>query len=153
MWCPFLHASPLGGSTLMTSAPKSERITAAPGAATKLEKSTTFSPEKMLSLAIVALLDRLLASASYELRGAFHEEGGRAFFLVFRCGAQPEVGGFQRKALALARIQSLVHGVERQLDGDRSVRGDHLQDGFRTRDQIGCRNDLVDEPDAMGFLR
>jgi hypothetical protein len=44
--------SPFGGSTLMTSAPKSERITAAPGAATKLEKSTTFKPEKMFSFAI-----------------------------------------------------------------------------------------------------
>src|ERR1044071_3441431 len=36
----------------MTSAPKSERITAAPGAATKLEKSTTLKPEKMFSFAI-----------------------------------------------------------------------------------------------------
>jgi hypothetical protein len=40
----------------MTSAPKSERITAAPGAATKLEKSTTFKPEKMFSFAIASLL-------------------------------------------------------------------------------------------------
>src|SRR5215831_13152348 len=49
--------SPEGGSTLTTSAPKSERITAAAGAATKVERSTTFSPEKMLSLAIGSLLD------------------------------------------------------------------------------------------------
>src|SRR6516164_32892 len=49
--------SPEGGSTLTTSAPKSERITAAAGAATKVEKSTTLSPEKMLSLAIWSLLN------------------------------------------------------------------------------------------------
>jgi hypothetical protein len=46
------HMSPEGGSTLITSAPKSDRITAALGPATKLAKSTTFNPEKMLSLAI-----------------------------------------------------------------------------------------------------
>src|SRR5215470_9414696 len=49
--------SPEGGSTLTTSAPKSERITAAVGAATKVEKSTTLRPEKMLSLAIGSLLN------------------------------------------------------------------------------------------------
>src|SRR5262245_637177 len=97
----------------MTSAPKSDRMTAAPGAATKLEKSTTFSPEKMLSLAIGSLLIRRVALPPKELRGALFEEGGRAFLLVFRRGAQPEVGGFQRKALALARVQSLVRRVER----------------------------------------
>ena len=48
-----LHISPLGGSTLITSAPKSDKITAAPGPAMKLERSTTFSPEKMLSVIIV----------------------------------------------------------------------------------------------------
>src|SRR5207253_9244947 len=47
---PILQNSPLGGSTLITSAPKSDRITAAPGPATTLAKSTTFSPEKMLSV-------------------------------------------------------------------------------------------------------
>src|SRR5262249_23290403 len=40
----------------MTSAPKSDRITAAPGAATKVEKSTTLRPEQMLSVAIYDLL-------------------------------------------------------------------------------------------------
>src|ERR1700748_1983348 len=50
---PILHNSPLGGSTLTTSAPKSDKITAAPGPAKKLAKSTTFSPEKMLSVVVV----------------------------------------------------------------------------------------------------
>ena len=36
----------------MTSAPKSDRITAALGPAMKLAKSTTFSPEKILSFAM-----------------------------------------------------------------------------------------------------
>jgi hypothetical protein len=36
----------------MTSAPKSDKITAALGPAMKLAKSTTFRPEKMLSFAI-----------------------------------------------------------------------------------------------------
>src|SRR5712675_1080678 len=54
---PILHISPLGGSTLITSAPKSDRITAAPGPATKLEKSTTFSPEKILSVPMWFSLD------------------------------------------------------------------------------------------------
>jgi hypothetical protein len=45
-----IEVSPVGGSTLITSAPKSDRITAAPGPAMKLARSTTFSPEKMLSL-------------------------------------------------------------------------------------------------------
>src|SRR5271170_2989788 len=50
--CPALQVSPVGGSTLMTSAPKSDKITAALGPAIKLAKSTTLSPEKMFSLAI-----------------------------------------------------------------------------------------------------
>src|SRR5262245_36260596 len=114
----------------MTSAPKSDRMTAAPGAATKLAKSTTFSPEKMLSLGIGPLLSCRVASPPQELGGALLEEGRRAFLLVLRPGAQAEVGGFQREALALARVQSLVHRLERKLDSDRRVRGDHLQDGF-----------------------
>src|SRR6267142_3966278 len=44
--------SPTGGSTLITSAPKSDRITAALGPAMKLARSTTLSPEKMLSLMV-----------------------------------------------------------------------------------------------------
>src|SRR6516164_5279247 len=106
-------------------------MTAALAAATKLEKSATFSPEKMLSLAIGSLLNRRAASPPQELGGALLEEGRRAFLLVLRPGAQAEVGGLQREALALACVQSLVHRLERKLDSDRRVRGDHLQDGFR----------------------
>src|SRR5215475_5641324 len=66
--------SPEGGSTLTTSAPKSERITAAAGAATKVERSTTLSPEKMLSLAIGSLLNCRVCFSGQELRGALLEE-------------------------------------------------------------------------------
>src|SRR6202035_1498955 len=45
---PLLHSSPSGGSTLITSAPKSDRIVAAAGPAIKLARSTTLSPEKIL---------------------------------------------------------------------------------------------------------
>src|SRR5262249_37513008 len=122
----------------MTSAPKSDRITAAAGPATKLEKSTTLSSEKMLSLAIGSLLisrGHGFASPSVELGCTLLEEGGRAVLFVLRCGAQAEVGGFKRKAFALARLHSFVGGVERIFDGDRRVGGDFLEDSFCTRDQ------------------
>jgi hypothetical protein len=50
---PILHNSPFGGSTLITSAPKSDKMTAAPGPAMKLARSTTLSPEKMFSVVVV----------------------------------------------------------------------------------------------------
>jgi hypothetical protein len=43
---------------LITSAPKSDKIVAAPGPAMKLDKSTTFSPENMLPSVIFDLLLR-----------------------------------------------------------------------------------------------
>src|SRR5262249_44234375 len=55
--CKIRCRSPLGGSTLMTSAPKSDRITAAAGHAMKLARSTTFNPEKILSVAIYTSVD------------------------------------------------------------------------------------------------
>src|ERR1700755_2906163 len=74
---PILHISPLGGSTLITSAPKSDRITAAPGPATKLEKSTTFRPEKMLSVVIgVSLSCRERSRAQCLLQAGLPPAGG-----------------------------------------------------------------------------
>src|ERR1700744_2644560 len=87
------HNSPLGGSTLMTSAPKSERITAALGPAMKLARSTTFRPEKMLSLVMVVLSrsSRVrTVSPAAEFRRTLLEEGGGAFLLVFGGGANAE---------------------------------------------------------------
>src|SRR6266446_3943916 len=48
--------SPVGGSTLITLAPKSDRITAAAGPAMTVLRSTTFNPEKILSFAMSASL-------------------------------------------------------------------------------------------------
>src|SRR5258706_3519520 len=121
---PILQRSPLGGSTLMTSAPKSDRITAALGPAMKLAKSTTFSPEKMLSLAMAVLSKSLCAAAASpasKLRRTFFEEGGGAFLLVFRCRADAEIGRFKRKPLGLAGLQPLVRRLQGELHGDRSV--------------------------------
>src|SRR6266550_9263666 len=116
------HGSPLGGSTLTTSAPKSDRITAALGPAMKLARSTTASPEKMLSPA----MNSLLPLPSLELRGALLEERLRPLLLVVRPGAEAEEGCFQGQPFGLGRLQSLVHRVERELHGERSVRKDLL---------------------------
>src|SRR5947199_882703 len=139
----------------MTSAPKSDRITAALGPAMKLARSTTFSPEKMLSPAMFVSPESCadLSSSPAELGRALFQEGGRALLLVLGRGAEAEVGRFEQQAFALARLQPLVRRLERELDGDRGVRADLLQDGLSARDQLGGRNDLVNEPDAIGLLR
>src|SRR6202030_3069432 len=96
---------------------------------------------------------RGFSSPSAELGGAFLEEGSRAFLLVLGGGAEAEVGSFEQQAFALARVHSLVRCLERELDGDRGVRSDFPQNGLGARDQISRRNDFVDQPDAIGFLR
>src|ERR1700742_516481 len=114
----------------MTSAPKSDRITAALGTAMKLARSTTFSPEKILSLAI-AVLSKLpcvrAVSSTAELGCTFLEEGGGAFLLVFGGGANAEIGSLQCKAFALAGLEPLVCGLQRELHGDRCVGRNLLQ--------------------------
>src|SRR5580704_13690346 len=140
----------------MTSAPKSDKITAALGPAMKLAKSTTFSPEKMLSLAMAALPESLCApvlSSTVESRRALFEEGGRAFLFVFGSGAEAEIRRFEQQAFALARLQAFVRCLQGKLDSDRCVRSDLLQDGFGARDQISRRDDFVDEADPIGLLR
>src|SRR6202166_3913835 len=145
MLCAWRHSSPLGGSTLMTSAPKSDRITAALGPAMKLARSTTFSPEKILSLAMTNLSKSPCAAAAspaVKLRCTFLEEGGGAFLLVFRCGADAEIGRFERKPLGLAGVHPLVRRFQRELHSDRCVGHDLLQDRLGTIDHAGCRNDF-----------
>src|SRR4029077_13059847 len=142
--------------TLMTSAPKSDKITAALGPAMKLARSTTFNPEKMLSLAMTVLSDLSRAevfSPPVKLWRTFLEEGGGALRLVFGRSANAEVGSFQRKTLGLAGFQPLVCGFQGELHGDRRIRRDLLQDRLGALDQIGRRHDLVDEADAIGLLR
>ena len=55
---PSLHGSPAGGSTLTMFTPKSERSPAALGPTMKFATSTTFSPEKTLSVAVALPLDQ-----------------------------------------------------------------------------------------------
>src|SRR6266436_5238649 len=86
IWCPCLQRSPDGGSTLMTSAPKSDRITAALGPAIKLARSTTFSPEKMLSFGMFVSL--VLKFGRDRKRG----DHCRSVFPVF--GKSSRAGGF-----------------------------------------------------------
>ena len=88
-----------------------------------------------------------------ELRGALFEERGGALFLVLGCGAETEIRGLEQQAFALVGLQPLVRRLERELDGDRSVGGDLLQDGLGAGDEISRWNDLVDEPDTIGLLR
>src|SRR6266481_4426103 len=137
----------------MTSAPKSDRITAALGPAMKLARSTTFKPEKMLSFAMTGLSSLQVSSSPLESRGALFQEGGRSFLLVLGCGAESEVGGLEQQAIALARLQPLVDRLERQLDGDGRVGGDLLHDRFGARDKVCCRYHLIDQADAIGVLR
>src|ERR1700757_1636618 len=113
----------------MTSAPKSDKITAAPGPAMKLAKSTTFSPEKILSFAIESLpapCAKQVSSPPAESRHALFQEGGRAFILVFGRGAKAEVGSFQQQTFALARLDAFVGCLECELDGDGGVGGDPI---------------------------
>src|ERR1700722_7767746 len=123
--CPTLQVSPEGGSTLITSAPKSDRITAALGPAMKLANYTTLSPEKMLSLAMcVSKVVIKVSLAASELRWALFQEGGRALLLVFGSGAEAKVRSLEQQALVLARLQSLVHSGERELHRHGAVRRD-----------------------------
>src|SRR5258708_13130098 len=153
MLCACRHSSPLGGSTLMTSAPKSDRITAALGPAIKLARSTTFKPEKMLSLAMTAFSALRVSSPPLEARRALFQECSRSFLLVLGCGAEPEVRGLEQQAIALARLQPLVDRLERQLDGDGRVGGDLLHDRFGARNKVCCRYHLINQSHAIGVLR
>src|SRR5580692_11197684 len=129
IWCPILQRSPAGDSTLMTSAPKSDKITAAPGPAMKLAKSTTFSPEKILSFAIESLpapCAKQVSSPSAESGHALFQKGVRAFILVFGRGAETEVRSLQQQTFALARLDTFVCRLKCELDGDGGVCGDPL---------------------------
>src|SRR5712671_7834603 len=100
----------------MTSAPKSDRITAAAGPAIKLARSTTFSPEKILSAIICCLHGRprpgevcCFDSAPVKLRRPFCEKGRGPFGFVARPGAQAEQRCLERKPLCQVRLQPAVH--------------------------------------------
>src|SRR5258707_7232670 len=141
----------------MTSAPKSDKITAALGPAMKLASSTTFNPEKILSLICfpsihVSGCACLFLLSPPKLRRSLFKEGRSPFLLVLGSGAQPEERSLQRQAIVQAGFQSFGHGFERIPDGDRSVGKDLFQNRFGAADQIGGGNDFVDQTDAPGLL-
>src|ERR1700745_3411699 len=107
----------------MTSAPKSDRIVAAPGPAMKLARSTTFKPEKMFSSAIrspcckiqsgcnsTLTLDGTVSGAlvPLELWSTLCKKGGCSFFFVFGPRANREQRSFQEEPFREARVQSFV---------------------------------------------
>src|SRR5271163_3497272 len=113
--CPTLQVSPEGGSTFITSAPKSDRITAALGPAMKLARSTTLSPEKMLSLAISYSVKSPRAagcSPPVKLGRASFQEGLGALLLVLGRRTQAEVGRLEQHPFVLAGLQALVCRLE-----------------------------------------
>src|ERR1700760_3241470 len=171
IFCPILHISPSGGSTLITSAPKSDKIVAALGPAMKLAKSTTFNPENIFSPAISSpsiygsdRRSRRVASnfstvlprvplPTLELRCTFLEECRSSFFLVVGGGADCEKRGFDEQAFGYARLQPFVDRLQRVLHAQRSVRNDLLQRSFGTLDQGGRRYQFVYQADAISFRR
>ena len=52
----------------------------------------------------------------------------------------------------MVRLQAFVRGFQRELHSDRRVPGNLIQNGLGTANQIICRDDFVDEADAIGFL-
>src|SRR5216684_8682542 len=135
----------------MTSAPKSDRITAAAGPAIKLARSTTFSPEKILSVVICCLRGRrgrsaarrvLLNSAPVKLRRSLCEKGRGPFGFVASPGAQPEQRCLKRQTLRQVRLQPAVHRLERELHGDRGIGENLLQDRLGAGEQIAGRDHL-----------
>src|SRR5271168_5379612 len=151
--CPILQRSPAGDSTLMTSAPKSDKITAALGPAIKLAKSTTFNPEKILSF-VIAVPSESPAAISFTLKlgCTFLEEGRGTLLLVFGGSTNAKVGRFQSETFALGGFQPFVDRLQRELQGDRRVGEDLFQDRLGSRHEIGRRDNFIDEADAVRFL-
>src|SRR6202167_286244 len=168
IFCPFLQNSPSGGSTLTTSAPKSDRMVAAPGPAMKLDKSTTFNPENMLPSVIFISFTTTTAYASesletskrranvllsLKLRCAFFEECRRTFFLVVGRGADCEKRGFDEQAFGHARLQPFVDGFQRVLHAKGSVRNDLLQNNFGALYDMRVRYQFVHQANAISLSR
>src|SRR3954452_3101193 len=159
MRCALRHISPLGGSTLITSAPKSDRITAALGPAMKLAKSTTFSPEKILSfmVCLVRLSKGRARSGpfwlpAFEVRLAFFAERGHALFPVLGSETLGEERRLDVQPVREAHVETSVRGFDRQFDRRRGIRIDLVQDGFRPRHEVVPGNDFVNQADPVGLL-
>src|SRR5580704_13513053 len=152
----------------MTSAPKSDRIVAAPGPAIKLARSTTFKPEKMFASAIMSPChvieperNELLrfvphyfgaALTTLEFRRTLCQERGRTILLVFGPYADPTSRRLDQQALRHACIPPFVHIIDRELHAERSIGIDLIQDGFRSRDQVGARHYLIHQAGSICLL-
>src|SRR5438876_5053211 len=143
----------------MTSAPKSDRITAALGPAMKLAKSTTFSPEKILSfmVCLVRLSKGRAGSGSFwslafEVRLAFFAERGHALFPVLGRETLGKERRLDVQPFGKAHVETPVRGFDRQFDRGRGIRIDLVQDGFRSRNEVVLGNDFVDQADPVGLL-
>src|ERR1700756_2231959 len=119
----------------MTSAPKSDRMTAALGPAMKLAKSTTFSPEKILSFMVCLVrLSKGRAtsfwSLAFEVRLAFFAERSHALFPVLGSETLGEERRLDVQPFGEAFLETPVRGLDRQFDRGRGIRIDLVQNGF-----------------------
>src|SRR5438093_12924452 len=101
----------------MTSAPKSDKITAALGPAMKLASSTTFNPEKILSLICFPSIHAcgcacLFLLSPPKLRRSLFKEGRSPFLFVLGSCAQPQERRLQINAIFHDGIQSYINHNE-----------------------------------------
>src|SRR4051794_26949814 len=108
MWLACRQSSPLGGSTLMTSAPKSDRITAALGPAMKLARSTTLRPEKILSFGMLGSL-----CLKYG-----RDRGGKSVVVQFSQGLGDPAEQADVDVAPVDLVQHLVSAARVEIEGD-----------------------------------
>src|SRR5262245_30129449 len=124
------------------SAPKSDKITAVAGPAMKLEKSTTFSPEKILSFMLTsfdgqrARETEAFWSLAFEDWLALFAECSHAFSPIRGCETLSEERRLDIQSLAKALVEPAMRRVDRQFHCNRSIRIDLVQNGFRPRNEI-----------------
>src|SRR5947199_4392878 len=107
---------------------------------------------RMLPERSATMSGMVLPSPSLELRGALLEKRLRPLILVVRPCAEAEEGRFQGQPFGLARLQSLVHRLERELHGEGSVGKDLLQDRLGTRRLRRGGEDPVHEADGVCLM-
>ena len=56
------------------------------------------------------------------------------------------------KTFRNAPVQPFIHRIDRELHAERSIGIDLVENGFGSRDQIGERNNLIDQAGAIGLL-
>src|SRR5580704_7617496 len=141
-------------------------MVAALGPAMKLDKSTTFNPENMLSSDILISFSTIATQASQpfenfevarkllpslKLRRALFEERRRTFFLIVGRGADGEERGFDEQAFGHARLQAFVDGLNRVPHAKGSICNDPLQHSFRPLDHVRVWFQFVYQTNAIGF--